>query len=69
MGTMLRFMGQALLHARFDVLGGFLRTGKVRAADARELAERQHLLEAASGRLARAAPGGRAALDAGRRAA
>jgi flavin-dependent dehydrogenase len=54
MGTMLAWMGAALVRGRWDVLSGFLRSGKVMGGEAKELARRQALLAEATARLERA---------------
>jgi menaquinone-9 beta-reductase len=51
MSTMMRWMAAALLRGRFDVLAGFMETGKRFGADAKELAARKALLAAAEARL------------------
>jgi flavin-dependent dehydrogenase len=48
MSTMLSWMGAALLSGRFDVIRGFLRSGKVLGAEAKILAEQSRLLEEAT---------------------
>ena len=59
MSTMLKWMGEALLRGRFDVLSGFLSMGKATSVEKKELAMRRALFEAARDALERApaAPG------------
>src|SRR5581483_6537669 len=54
MPTMLKWMGEALLRGRFDVLKGFLAMGKQTSAEQREIANRRALWEASRDALARA---------------
>ena len=54
--TMLGFIGQALARGRFNVLPGFLRTGKQLGEEAKEMAARRVLLQDAKARLAQASP-------------
>jgi flavin-dependent dehydrogenase len=54
MPTMLKWMGEALLRGRFDVLSGFLAMGKSTGAEKKEMAARAALLEQAKAALARA---------------
>jgi len=54
MSTMLKWMGEALLRGRFDVLSGFLSMGKATSVEKKELAMRRALFEAARDALERA---------------
>ncbi|HEX6245790.1 MAG TPA: NAD(P)/FAD-dependent oxidoreductase [Polyangiales bacterium] len=55
-GRLVAMVGAALLRGRFDVLGGFLATGRQLGREAKELAARRALLAEAQARLATAPP-------------